>query len=495
MLQYFKINIIINTSKKDEVLKMVFSSITFLFAFLPIVLLVYYISPRFLKNFVLMLFSLLFYAWGEPKYVFVMIASILVGYIGGIMVDKFMCKDNVKMAKLAVVMSVVINLGVLFFFKYFDFFADTINNIPSINIKTLGLELPIGISFYTFQILSYTVDVYRDKAKCQKNIINLAAYITLFPQLIAGPIVRYETVAEQLDVRKESVDDFGEGVRRFILGLGKKVLIANMAGEIVDSISKLSANDNTVVLAWISAIAFSIQIYFDFSGYSDMAIGLGRMFGFKFLENFDYPYISKSITEFWRRWHISLSTWFRDYVYIPLGGNRCGKVKTLRNIFIVWLLTGIWHGAAWNFVIWGLYYFVLLTVEKMWLGKWLEKMPKLVSHIYALFFINLGWVIFAYDKLPALKTAVFNMFGLNGLVFASDTTMFYLISYGIFLIIAFVAATPFPKKLVAKFMDKMSNKSEVASGLIESVVLIGMAVLSVAFLAGEAFNPFLYFRF
>ncbi len=476
---------------------MVFSSITFLFAFLPIVLLVYYISPRFLKNFVLMGFSLLFYAWGEPKYVFIMIASILVGYIGGILIDKQLNANKQSKARLVMVMSLVLNLGVLLFFKYFGFFTDTINNIPGINIKAFDLELPIGISFYTFQILSYTVDVYRRSAKCQKNIINLAAYITLFPQLIAGPIVRYETVAEQLDVRKETIDDFGEGVRRFITGLGKKVLIANMAGEIFDSISKLSVDENTVLLAWISAIAFTIQIYFDFSGYSDMAIGLGLMFGFKFLENFNYPYISKSITEFWRRWHISLSTWFRDYVYIPLGGNRGGKARTLRNIFIVWLLTGFWHGAAWNFIIWGLYYFVLLTIEKNWLGKWLEKIPRFFSHIYALFFVNLGWVIFAYDELSVLGNAIKNMFGLNGLALTNTATMFYIASYGIFFIIAFIAATPYPKKIAGMFMKKLSGKkkTEWVAGILESLVLLGVAILSVAFLAGEAFNPFLYFRF
>ena len=467
---------------------MVFSSITFLFAFLPIVLLVYYISPRFIKNFVLMLFSLLFYAWGEPKYVFVMIASILVGYIGGIMVDKFMCKDNVKMAKLAVVMSVIINLGVLFFFKYFDFFADTINNIPSINIKTLGLELPIGISFYTFQILSYTVDVYRDKAKCQKNIINLAAYITLFPQLIAGPIVRYETVAEQLDVRKESIDDFGEGVRRFIVGLGKKVLIANMAGEIVDSISKLSVNDNTVALAWISAIAFSIQIYFDFSGYSDMAIGLGRMFGFKFLENFDYPYISKSITEFWRRWHISLSSWFRDYVYIPLGGNRCSKPRWVFNMFVVWALTGLWHGAAWNFVLWGLYFFFVLVIEKLLIGKWIEKIY-VVRRVYALLLILIGWVIFNCSSVEHIMTYLKTMFtgyeAIDLMIFR-DMNASYVIPY---LVVGLIAVGPWFKKL----FDWMNR--HFITGIMYDLFCLGVLAICVVMLINNSYNPFIYFRF
>ncbi|MDE5873088.1 MAG: MBOAT family protein, partial [Lachnospiraceae bacterium] len=362
-----------------------------------------------------------------------------------------------KTARLAMIISVLVNLGILFFFKYIGFFTENLNKIPGIELKVLGHALPLGISFYTFQILSYSVDVYRGKAKCQKNIINLAAYITLFPQLIAGPIVRYETVAEQLDKRNENFNMFGDGVNRFVTGLGKKVLIANMCGEIFDKLSGLAASENTVILSWICSIAFSLQIYFDFSGYSDMAIGLGKMFGFEFLENFDYPYISKSITEFWRRWHISLSTWFRDYVYIPLGGNRRGKGRTLLNIFIVWLLTGFWHGAEWNFIIWGLYYFVLLMLEKLFLLEWLKKAPGVISRLYSLFFINLGWVIFAYDKMPALKNAVLNMFGGSGLALSNDLTIYYLISFGLFFVIAFVAATPLPKKLVTKLLN---NKNE-----------------------------------
>lgn len=470
---------------------MLFSSITFLFAFLPVVLLVYYISPRKLKNFVLMFFSLIFYAWGEPRYVIVMLVSILVGYVMGLLTDYFIMKERKREAKLTVVLSVVANLGILFFFKYFGFFADNLNRIPGITVRAFDIALPLGISFYTFQILSYSVDVYRGKVRSQKNIINLAAYITLFPQLIAGPIVRYETVALQLESRRETFDDFGEGAGRFITGLGKKVLIANMAGELFDSLSALPKDENSIILSWVCSIAFSLQIYFDFAGYSDMAIGLGRMFGFRFLENFNYPYISKSITEFWRRWHISLSTWFRDYVYIPLGGNRKGKVKTLRNIFLVWLLTGFWHGASWNFIIWGLYYFVLLMIEKMGLLKRLEKIPAALSHLYALFFINLGWVIFAYDELPALGAALKNMFGMGGLPLANQGTWYCLISYGLFLLIAFAAATSLPKKLA----EKLLAKNAVLTGVLEVIFLFAVFLLATAFLASEAFNPFLYFRF
>lgn len=474
---------------------MLFSSITFLFAFLPIILLVYYMSPRLLKNTVLLVFSLLFYAWGEPKYVFVMMASILIGYVMGLLTDYFMQKEQTKRARLAVVLSIVLNLGLLVFFKYLGFFAENISRIPGVRISVPELALPLGISFYTFQILSYSVDVYRGTAKPQKNIINLGTYITLFPQLIAGPIVRYDCIARELTERRETVDDFGEGVRRFITGLGKKVLIANVAGEIYDVLSVLPSEENTILLSWICSVAFSLQIYFDFSGYSDMALGLGRMFGFHFPENFNYPYISKSITEFWRRWHISLSTWFRDYVYIPLGGNRKGKVKTLRNIFIVWLLTGFWHGAEWNFVIWGLYYFVLLMIEKIGLLAKLEKLPGILQHMYALFFINLGWVIFLYDDMSALGTALGNMFGMNGLPFLNDRTIFYLLSYGLFILIACLGATPFPKKLGKLLVERKSSTGHIVGGTLEIIFLFAVLLLATAFLASDAFNPFLYFRF
>lgn len=483
---------------------MLFSSITFLFAFLPVVLAVYYISPRVLKNVVLLVFSLLFYAWGEPRYIIVMLISVLIGYIFGLLTAYHMRRDAPRMARAATAISVLLNLGILIFFKYAVFFAENIGrlfgldivlptlSLPFLELNMAELALPLGISFYTFQILSYSVDVYRGKVSAQRNVIHLAAYVALFPQLIAGPIVRYETVVSELTVRRETPDDFGEGVRRFITGLGKKVLIANVAGEIYDSLSVLSAGENTVLLSWICALSFSLQIYFDFSGYSDMAIGLGRMFGFHFLENFNYPYVSGSITEFWKRWHISLSTWFRDYVYIPLGGSRAGKAKTVRNIFIVWLLTGFWHGAAWNFVIWGMYYFVLLLCEKNGLLKRLEKCPPAVRHMYALFFINLGWVIFSYDRLPALYHALRNLFGMGGLPVSNTRTVYWVLSYGLFLLIACVAATPLPKRLAVKILRRTKP---VAAGIMETLFMLLVLTLSTAFLASDAFNPFLYFRF
>lgn len=483
---------------------MLFSSITFLFAFLPIVLAVYCISPRALKNAVLLIFSLIFYAWGEPRYIIVMLVSVVIGYTLGLLTDYYIGRKAVGMAKVVTVLSVVLNLGILVFFKYTGFFAENIGRLfgADITLPTLSLPffeldlaemtLPLGISFYTFQILSYSVDVYRGKVRAQRNIINLASYVALFPQLIAGPIVRYETVASELEERKQTIDDFGEGTRRFITGLGKKVMIANVAGEIYDKLSVLSAGENTVLLSWICALSFTLQIYFDFSGYSDMAIGLGRMFGFHFPENFNYPYVSKSITEFWKRWHISLSTWFRDYVYIPLGGSRLGKAKTIRNIFLVWLLTGFWHGAAWNFVIWGMYYFVLLMLEKNGLQKRLEKCPCVFRHIYALFFINLGWVIFSYDQLPALYNAVRNMFGMGGLPVSNTQTVYYILSYGLFLLIACIAATPLPKRFAGRAFEKTTAT---AAGLLEMLFMFFVLILSTAFLASDAFNPFLYFRF
>ena len=469
---------------------MVFSSFTFLFVFLPAVLLTYYISPRKLKNFVLMLFSMFFYAWGEPRYIVVMLISIIVGYTMGLLTDLCLKQDKLKMARLYMILAVVINLGILFYFKYIGFLSENINHLPGINVKAFNVELPIGISFYTFQILSYSVDVYRRKIEVQRSFINLAAYVTLFPQLIAGPIVRYETVEKELNERTETVDDFGEGAKRFIIGLGKKVLLANVASEIFENLSALSLSDNSVILAWICSIAFSLRIYFDFAGYSDMAIGLGKMFGFNFLENFNYPYISNSITEFWRRWHISLSSWFRDYVYIPLGGNRCGKLKSIRNILVVWMLTGLWHGAAWNYIIWGIYYFALLMIEKLWLGKILDKGPTFISRIYALFFINIGWVIFAYEDLGMLKNALMNMFGMGNIPLFNSMTAFILVSYGLFFAIAFLASTPLPKKIY----EKLAVKTK-AMDIIQVVMLFVVLLISTAFLASDAFNPFLYFRF
>ena len=343
---------------------MVFRSLMFLFVFLPSVLLIYYVCPKKFRNLVLFVSSLVFYAWGEPVYIVIMIFSTVFDYFNGLLIEKYRQKGQLKKTKIVLINSIIINLAILFFFKYTDFFINNINLLLSSNIQTLDLALPIGISFYTFQTMSYTIDVYRGEVKAQKNIISFGAFVVLFPQLVAGPIVRYKTIATQLDERKESQEQFANGVHRFIIGLGKKVLLANNIGLVWEQISSYNIETLSTATAWIGAIAFSFQIYFDFSGYSDMAIGLGKMFGFNFLENFNYPYISKSITEFWRRWHISLGTWFKEYVYFPLGGNRGGKAKQIRNIFIVWGLTGFWHGASWNFVVWGLYFAVLLIFEK-----------------------------------------------------------------------------------------------------------------------------------
>ncbi len=467
---------------------MLFSSVTFLFLFLPVTLLLYYLSPKKGRNFILLVMSLLFYGWGEPKLIILMLMSIMVGYITGIMVDYGKGKDNMKLAKAGVLIALIYNIGMLAYFKYTNFFIGNLNNWFGLDIALLNLALPLGISFYSFQMMSYTIDVYRGDAKLQKNIINLAAYLTLFPQLIAGPIVRYQTVADELDERKENFDEFGEGVVRFVAGLGKKVLLANTIGELFNTLSTMSADDNSVALSWLCSIAFSFQIYFDFSGYSDMAIGLGKMFGFHFLENFNYPYISKSITEFWRRWHISLSTWFRDYVYIPLGGSRAGQGKTFRNIFIVWFLTGFWHGAEWNFIIWGLYFFILLMVEKLALLKILEKAPLWISHIYTLFFVNLSWVIFSYDNMGTLTNALRNMFGLNGLPLWNTMSGYYWLAYAPVILILGLASTPYPKQLYGK----LSEKKQI---VVQPLLIILVMIWCTAWLASDSFNPFLYFRF
>ncbi|SEF44470.1 alginate O-acetyltransferase complex protein AlgI [Eubacterium ruminantium] len=471
---------------------MLFSSITFLYIFLPAVLILYFITPRKFKNSILLLSSLVFYGWGEPKYIIVMAVSIVVGYISGLLTGYFRDKEKMGLSKLCVIISTAVNLGLLIFFKYSNFFISNINKIGGFSVKLLELTLPLGISFYTFQILSYSIDVYKGEVKSQKNIIDLAAYITLFPQLIAGPIVRYQTIEKQLRERKETTDLFASGVMRFVTGLGKKVLIANSVAAIYKELMALPDNRSSVMIYWLASFAFSFQIYFDFSGYSDMAIGLGRMFGFEFLENFEHPYISVSITEFWRRWHISLSSWFRDYVYIPLGGNRKSRKRMFFNIFIVWLLTGFWHGAEWNFIIWGLYYFILLMLEKSFLLGLLKKLPKFLQHIYALFFINLGWVIFANDSLPALGKFLSRMFGFGGLSAWTKETTFYLISYISMFVIAAVGSTLLVKNIKNKLVYWKYEKLLTALSII---FILTVMTLSTAGLASDAFNPFLYFRF
>ncbi|MDO4322637.1 MAG: MBOAT family O-acyltransferase [Lachnospiraceae bacterium] len=473
---------------------MVFSSLLFLFRFLPAVLAVYYIVPRSLRNLVLLLFSLVFYAWGEPVYIVLMLVSILVSYTGGIAVDSRKRRGDERGAKIALILSSVVSLSLLGFFKYADFVIGTVNGIAGTGMDLLHIALPIGISFYTFQTMSYTIDVYRGEAKVQKNIISFGAYVTMFPQLIAGPIVQYKTIDEQLRSRTETSVQFAEGINRFILGLGKKVLLANNAGALWNSISAMTVSEIPVATAWMGLAAYTLQIYFDFSAYSDMAIGLGHMFGFRFLENFNYPYISKSITEFWRRWHISLSTWFRDYVYIPLGGNRVSKLCHVRNILVVWLLTGIWHGASWNFVIWGVYYGILLLIEKFFLGKYLKKAPAVFQHIYCMFFVMLGWNLFVFDDMGAGLGFMRALFGGYGQGFFNQETVYLLYNNIILLVLLILGSTQLPKKLGNRICAAFSG-NDTALIVIKNVFYAGIFLLSVAWLVDASFNPFLYFRF
>lgn len=466
---------------------MVFSSTIFLCVYLPLVLLGYYICPKKGRNLFLLIVSLVFYAWGEPKYVFLMIFSILVNYIFGRLMDKH--RENKKRLKLMLVLSVVIDLGLLSVFKYTDFVITNINAIFGSSFDLLNIALPIGISFYTFQAMSYTIDVYRNDVRVQKNLIDFGMYITMFPQLIAGPIVRYADVQDQLAERSVTTVDFSEGVMRFVVGLGKKVLLANQMGAVWSDIYALGG-DVSALMAWTGAIAYTFQIYFDFSGYSDMAIGLGRMFGFKFPENFRYPYQSVSITDFWRRWHITLSTWFKEYLYIPLGGNRRGLARQALNLLIVWSLTGFWHGAGWNFVLWGLYYFVILFIEKLFLLKALDKLPKFFRHVYALLLIIIGWVIFASDDVSVLLPYLGSMFGANGAIGGMD--VYTLLTKAVLLIICCIASTELPKKL---FLSAAGAMNEKAAFTLKSVLMIALLALSMILLIGDSYNPFLYFRF
>ena len=468
---------------------MVFSSLPFLFVFFPITFLLYYIVPKKAKNILLLITSLIFYAWGEPAYVFLMIATCFVGYITALWMEKYPNKN-----KLILVITITIYLAVLGFFKYANFLIDNINMLFNLSINSLNLSLPIGISFYTFQILSYTVDVYKKAVKPEKNFFYFTTYVSLFPQLIAGPIVRYETISEELHNRTVTLEKFSKGFTRFIIGIGKKVLIANNIGALYDSIS-LSPNI-TVGMAWLGTIAFGFQIYFDFSAYSDMAIGMGKMLGFSFLENFNYPYIANSVTDFWRRWHMSLSTFFRDYVYIPLGGNRCSKARHIRNILVVWGLTGLWHGASWNFIIWGLYFGVLLLIEKFWLKKYIEKLPNILRIIYTDFLVLISWAIFAFDNFKQLGNWFSKMFGI-GTSFTSSETLYYLKNYAIMLVICVIGCTPVMKILYEKLNKKFENNKSMSIifDTICLVICIGIFILSIAYLVNSSYNPFLYFRF
>ena len=442
-----------------------------MFTFLPITLLLYYVSPRVLKNSILLLASLIFYAWGEPIYVFLMIGTILIDYLLAILIDRN--RDDYSKCKWIFILTIILNVSILGFFKYFGFFVNNINSIFNLNI-------PFDI-----------VDVYLGKVEVQYNLINFATYVTMFPQLVAGPIVQYQTIEEQLNTRQESVFKFGEGVERFIQGLGKKILLANNIGMLWTTISSLELSSISVLTAWLGIIAYTFQIYFDFSAYSDMAIGLGKMFGFEFMENFNYPYISKSVTEFWRRWHISLGTWFREYIYIPLGGNRVSVPKQIRNIFVVWALTGLWHGANWNFVVWGLYYGILLLIEKFVLKSFLEKVPDSIKHTYTMLFVIVGWLFFASEDLGFALDYLKIMFFASGNTIVDTAGIYYLYTNIVMFAILIVFSTPIIKRtlesLAQKYRDKLINPSLVIYGLVLFLVT--------AYLVNETYNPFLYFRF
>ena len=461
---------------------MLFSSLTFLLAFLPLVLVLYYVNNnRVYRNIILLISSLIFYSWGEPRTIIIMIITIIVNYVMAIMIE-----ENEKYRKLLFIVTCIFNIGILFFFKYFNFF---VNDVLMLKNVTLNIILPIGISFYTFQILSYVIDVYKKEVVAQRSIINLGAYVTMFPQLIAGPIVRYQTIAKELTERKEHVDDIAEGLRRFIIGLGKKIIIANQMAIIADKVYlSIPLHDLNTMFAWIGTIAFALQIYYDFSGYSDMAIGLGKMFGFHFVENFNYPYIATSITDFWRRWHISLSSWFRDYVYIPLGGSRCSKARWMLNIMIVWSLTGLWHGASYNFILWGLYYGVLLMMEKLFFKKYLDKL-KGVNYIITMLIVLVGWVFFNSSSVDQIIYMIRNLFGFNGsfsLILLNNQGILYLLPY---MLIAIIGMGPWINQLFIKIRNNTIGFT------IYDIYLVVILVVCLIFLINDSYNPFIYFRF
>jgi len=459
---------------------MLFSSITFLFYFLPIFLLAYFITPKKYKNIPILIFSFIFYFVGEPKYIIVLILSCIINYYLSILIEKS------NKSKLCLVISIIYNVGQLLLFKYIDFFISNINSLFNINIPYTNIVMPIGISFFTFQALGYVIDVYNKKHKPAKDLFEFMTYISLFPQLIAGPIVRYSDVDKELKDRRINFDKFANGIKRFVIGLSKKVLIANVLGEVPKLIV-----ETTVLSSWIKPILYTIQIYFDFSGYSDMAIGLGLMMGFKFLENFNYPLIASSITDFWRRWHMSLSYWFRDYIYIPLGGNRVNKLKWIRNIFIVWFLTGFWHGANWNFIIWGVYFGIILMIEKVFLGKFLDK-TKITKYIYTIFIVIISFLIFSVESLDVLLLELKNMFMLNDIPFTGAEIIYYIKNYAILFIVAVISSTPLLSKMVNKIRQ---TKFKIIIDIIEPIIYIGLLILCTSYLIDESFNPFLYFRF
>ena len=468
---------------------MLFSSIPFLYYFLPVVLLLYFAVPSKLKNLVLLLSSLFFYGWGEPRYVIIMSIAIVAGYVFGRLIEVFRGKG---LSKVFFILSLISGIAMLGYFKYVDFFISNLNLVTGLSIPLLKIALPIGISFYTFQLFSYLVDVYRGTVPAQKNIINFGAYIAMFPQLIAGPIVRYSDIAAQLEQRTHSFEKCAYGIRRFMIGLSKKILLANLLGELCDIFR--ASPDKSVLFFWLYAISFTLHIYFDFSGYSDMAIGLGKIFGFDFIENFNYPYISKSITEFWRRWHMSLGSWFRDYVYIPLGGNRVSKPRWFFNILVVWMLTGFWHGASWNFILWGLLYAAFLVIEKLFLGKYLDK-PSFWRHIYVMLIVTFGFVLFNATDIKEAGTYLGAMFGAGNFPLISGEFVYYLRSFGFILALSIVGSTPLPKLVVSKL--QASKKAAVSGimGVAELLFPLVLLVLKTAYLVDGSFNPFLYFRF
>ena len=470
---------------------MLFSSITFLFIFLPLTLLLYYLVPFRMKNYVMLAASLIFYAWGEPVYIILMILSIILNYFCG--QDIYEKRDNARAMKMSLMFGVVMNLLILGFFKYYGLLMDTINAILPIDIPYRVLALPIGISFYTFQAMSYLIDVYRKEVKPQENVLYFALYISMFPQLIAGPIVRYIDIEEQLKERSINSTKFGEGAMYFIRGLAKKVVLANTFGSIYEQVAAMQMGSFSTLTAWVGAIAYAFQIYFDFGGYSDMAIGLGKMFGFEFLPNFNYPYIAKSITDFWRRWHISLSTWFREYVYIPLGGNRCTPSRHILNLLIVWMLTGLWHGAQWNFMFWGLYYGVIFILEKYLWGSKIEKLPAAVQHIYAFVLVLFGWVFFFSPTLGYACQYLKVMFGIGAKGIFDKQGFFMIFTNWLLIVIAILASAPRGYKLLKKITGCW--QSEEVRTIVTCAVYIAMFLLCIAFLVTETYNPFLYFRF
>ena len=462
---------------------MVFTSISFIYYFLPLLLICYFVVPKKFRNIILLMFSVLFYFYGEPKYILLMLIEVLISYVVGLLIDKYKNKN-------ILIIGIFIHVLLFGIFKYFNFVIINVNNLFHSNLNLLNVVLPIGISFYTFQIISYEIDVYNKKVNVQSNILKYFLYVFLFPQLIAGPIVRYQDVNKAIDNRNVTFKMFANGLRRFIIGFSKKVIIANNLGELCNIY--LNLGDKSVLFTWIFAISYMLQIYFDFSGYSDIAIGLGKMLGFNFPENFNYPYMAKSITDFWRRWHMTLSSWFRDYVYIPLGGNKKGVLKQIRNILIVWSLTGLWHGASWNFIVWGLYFGILLILEKFILKKYFSNVPKFIKGIYTLFFVMISFVIFQGDNLSSAFNIIKGLFGLNGELFINNVTLYYLKGYVLFIVLGVIGATNYVKNLVIKISN---GKGKKIINILEPIYLLILLIIVTMYLIDSSYNPFLYFRF